>query len=104
MPLILGGLAFLGLTATDKVLLKELSDFEQLGLYSVAVSFAAAATIFQRIFSTIWAPTIYKWAAANEGLDKIYKVIRYILLVVIVLFCLAGLFYWVAQVIKSVKQ
>ena len=94
-PLILGGLAFWGLTATDKVLLKELSDFEQLGLYSVAVSFAAAATIFQSIFSTVWAPTVYKWAAADEGLDKIYKVNRYVLLVVIVLFCLAGLFSWV---------
>lgn len=99
MPLILGGLAFWGLTATDKVLLKELSDFEQLGLYSVAVSFAAAATIFQSIFSTVWAPTVYKWAAANEGLDKIYKVNRYVLLVVIVLFCLGGLFSWVVTFI-----
>lgn len=98
-PLIFGGLAFWGLTATDKVLLKELSDFEQLGLYSVAVSFAAAATIFQSIFSTVWAPTVYKWAAADEGLDKIYKVNRYVLLVVIVLFCLAGLFSWVVSFI-----
>jgi len=99
IPLIFGGLAFWGLTATDKVLLKELSDFEQLGLYSVAVSFAAAATIFQSIFSTVWAPTVYKWAAANEGLDKIYKVNRYVLLVVIILFCLAGLFSWVVTFI-----
>lgn len=91
IPLIFGGLAFWGLTATDKVLLKELSSFEELGLYSVAVSFAAAATIFQSIFSTVWAPTVYKWAATGEGLDKIYRVNRYVLLVVIVLFCLSGL-------------
>lgn len=99
MPLIFGGLAFWGLTATDKILLKELSDFEQLGLYSVAVSFAAAATIFQSIFSTVWAPTVYKWAAAGEGLDKIHKVNRYVLLVVIILFCLAGLFSWLVTFI-----
>lgn len=99
MPLIFGGLAFWGLSATDKILLKELSDFEQLGLYSVAVSFAAAAAIFQSIFSTIWAPIIYKWAAAGEGLEKIYKVNRYVLLVVIILFCLAGLFSWVVTFI-----
>lgn len=99
MPLILGGLAFWGLTATDKILLKELSDFEQLGLYSVSVSFAAAATIFQSIFSTIWAPTVYKWAAANEDLHKIHKVNRYVLLVVIVLFCLAGLLSWLVTLI-----
>lgn len=94
MPLIFGGLAFWGLTATDKILLKELSNFEQLGIYSVAVSFAAAATIFQSVFSTVWAPTVYKWAATGENLDKIYKVNRYVLLAVIVLFCLAGLFSW----------
>ncbi|WP_392344241.1 polysaccharide biosynthesis C-terminal domain-containing protein [Pseudoalteromonas prydzensis] len=99
LPLIFGGLAFWGLTATDKILLKELSDFEQLGLYSVAVSFAAAATIFQSVFSTIWAPMVYKWAAAGENFDKIYKVNRYVLLAVIVLFCLAGLFSWVVTLI-----
>lgn len=99
MPLILGGLAFWGLTATDKILLKELSNFEQLGLYSVAVSFAAAATIFQSIFSTIWAPTVYKWAVSDDSLDKIHKVNRYVLLVVIILFCLAGLFSWVVTII-----
>lgn len=98
-PLIFGGLAFWGLTATDKILLKELSSYEQLGLYSVAVSFAAAATIFQSIFSTVWAPTVYKWAAAGEGLDKIHKVNRYVLLAVIVLFSFAGLLSWVATLI-----
>lgn len=96
-PLIFGGLAFWGLTATDRIVLKELSNFEQVGLYSVAVSFAAAATIFQSIFSTIWAPTVYKWAAANEGFENIYRVNRYILLIVVSLFCLAGLFSWVVN-------
>lgn len=96
-PLIFGGLAFWGLTATDRIMLKELSNFEQVGLYSVAVSFAAAATIFQSIFSTVWAPTVYKWAAANEGFENIYKVNRYVLLIVICFFCLAGLFSWVVN-------
>ena len=99
MPLIFGGLAFWGLTATDKILLKELSGFEDLGIYSVAVSFAAAATILQSVFSTVWAPTVYKWAANNENLDKIYKVNRYVLLAVIILFCFAGLFSWVVTFI-----
>lgn len=92
IPLIFGGLAFWGLTATDKVLLKELSNFEQLGLYSVSVSFAAAASVFQSIFSIVWMPTVYKWAAAGEKLDKVYQVNHYVLLAVVVLFCLAGLF------------
>lgn len=99
VPLIFGGLAFWGLTATDKILLKWFSTFEQLGVYSVAVSFAAAATILQSVFSTVWAPTVYKWAAANEGLEKIHKVNRYVLLAVVFLFCLAGLFSWLVTLI-----
>lgn len=99
IPLIFGGLAFWGLTVTDKIFLKELSNFEQLGLYSVAVSFASAAAIFQNIFSTIWAPVVYKWASAGEGLDKIYKVNRYVLIIVILIFCLGGLFSWLVTYI-----
>lgn len=94
-PLIMGGVAFWGLTAIDKVFLKYLSGFEQLGLYSVAVSFAAAATIFQSVFSTVWAPVVYKWAANGEGLEKIEQVTRLVLLLVIILSCGAGLFSWV---------
>lgn len=99
IPLVFGGVAFWGLTATDKILLKELSNFEQLGLYSVSVSFAAAATIFQSIFSTVWAPIVYKWSAAGEGIEKIHKINRYVLLAVIILFCLAGLLSWLVTFI-----
>lgn len=99
VPLIFGSLAFWGLTATDRVLLKELSTFNELGIYSVAVSFAAAATIFQSVFSTVWIPTVYKWASTGEDLNKIDNVNRYVLLVVIVLFCLAGLFSWLVTLI-----
>ncbi|MDK1289579.1 lipopolysaccharide biosynthesis protein [Pseudoalteromonas umbrosa] len=94
-PLIFGSLAFWGLTAIDKVLLKKISGLEELGLYSVSVSFAAAAAILQNVFSTVWAPTVYKWVADGENLDKIQDVHRYILFIVIVLFCLAGLLSWI---------
>ncbi|EKO3599089.1 oligosaccharide flippase family protein [Vibrio metschnikovii] len=93
-PLILGGVAFWGLTATDKILLKELSSFDEVGLYSVSVSFAAAAAIFQSVFSTVWAPTVYKWAASGEGLENIHKVTRFVLLIVVFLFSLGALFSW----------
>lgn len=95
VPFIFSGLAFWGLTATDKILLKSLSNFEQLGLYTVAVSFAAIATIFQGIFATVWAPTVYKWAAEDSEMDQIEKVIRFVLLVIIILFCLVGFFSWI---------
>ncbi len=95
LPLILGGIAFWGLTAMDKVFLRTLVSFEELGIYSVSVSFAAAATILQSVFSTVWAPTVYKWASQGEGLDNVHKVSRYILALVVIGFSLAGLFSWI---------
>ncbi|WP_296217725.1 lipopolysaccharide biosynthesis protein [Pseudomonas sp. UBA2684] len=93
-PLIMGGAAFWGLTAMDKVFLRSLSNFEELGIYSVASSFAAAAVVFQSIFSTIWAPTVYKWAAEGINTEKIDQVTEYVLVAVVILFSLAGLFSW----------
>lgn len=95
LPLILGGLAFWGLTAVDKIFLRTLTSFEELGIYSVSVSFAAAAVILQSIFSTVWAPTVYKWASKGQGLENVHRVSRYILALVVLGFSLAGLFSWV---------
>tara|TARA_R110000772_G_scaffold154487_1_gene265523 strand:+ start:28315 stop:29730 length:1416 start_codon:yes stop_codon:yes gene_type:complete len=94
MPLIIGGAAFWGLTAMDKLFLRSLSTFSELALYSVAVSFATAAIIFQNIFSTIWAPTVYKWAISGINDEKIDLVTDYVTLAVLLLFSLAGLFSW----------
>ncbi len=94
LPLIVGGIAFWGLTSLDRVLLSRWSSYSELGVYSVSVSFAAAASIFQSVFSTVWAPTVYKWASKDEGHDKVIMISRYVLLLVIILFCVAGLFSW----------
>src|SRR5690606_9924790 len=45
--------------------------------------------------STVWAPTVYKWASKGEGLENIHKVSRYMLCLVVLLFCLAGLLSWI---------
>lgn len=95
IPLIGSGVAFWGLTAMDKVFLRSLSSFEELGIYSVAVSFAGAALVFQAIFSTVWAPVIYKWASEGVDPQKIKNVIDYVTLTVVVIWSLAGMFSWV---------
>ncbi|ENK5207038.1 oligosaccharide flippase family protein [Klebsiella aerogenes] len=95
-PLILGSLSFWGVTAMDRVFLRTLSTFDQLAVFSVAVSFANAASIIQSIFSTLWAPMVYKISNnESESIELVNKASKYILLVVVALFCLAGLFSWV---------
>lgn len=94
IPLIISGAAFWGLTAVDKLFLRGFSTFEELGIYSVTSSFAAVATIFQSIFSTVWAPIVYKWAAEKINVEEIDMVTQHVLAVVVFLFVLAGLFSW----------
>lgn len=94
IPLIGSGLAFWGLTAMDKVFLRSLSSFEALGIYAVAFSFAGAALVFQAIFSTVWAPMVYKWAAEGVEPEKIKRVIDDVTLAVMVIWSLAGMLAW----------
>lgn len=95
LPLILGGVCFWGLTAIDRFFIKELSTLNELGLYSVSVSFAAVAMILQNIFSVVWSPIIYKWAESeNEWLEKTNRVRECVLLVVLLIFIISSLFSW----------
>ena len=61
LPLAFGNLAYWGLTSIDRFVLKDISGLDELGIYSMAVSFGAVALIFQSVFSTIWAPLVFKW-------------------------------------------
>ena len=99
IPLIVSGVAFWGLTTMDKVFLRSLSSFEEVGIYSVAVSFAGAALVFQAIFSTVWAPVAYKWAAEGVDPKKIKNVMDYVTLAVVFIWSMAGMFSWVVTYI-----
>lgn len=93
-PLILSGVFFWGLTSLDKIFLRSMSSYEELALYSVSVSFAGVALIFQGIFSTVWAPLVYKWTAERVEPEKIHQVTDHVLAFAILLFALMGVFSW----------
>lgn len=94
-PLIGAGIAYWGLSATSTIALRTFSDFKELGIYSMAMSFAGVAMIFQAIFTTVWMPTVYKWVAAKENLEKIDVITGYVLAAVCFIFALTGMFSWV---------
>lgn len=95
LPLVLGGLAFWGMTSLDRIFLRNLSSFDELGLYAVCVSFAGVATILQSIFSTIWAPFVYKRHTAGENPQTIIRATDHVLAAVVFMFALTGLLSWV---------
>lgn len=99
IPLFLSGLAFWGINSLDRIMLKRYSTLEELGFFSVAMSFASVAFIFQSIFTTIWAPIAYKWLKNNVDMSRIFQISEYMTLFIILLFGLAGVLSWVVDFI-----
>lgn len=94
-PLIFGGLASWALIAMDKIFLRNMSTFSELGVYSVAASVAGVAVVFSGIFNTIWPPLVYKWVAENTVDIKIIdEISEYVLAAIYFIIVLAGLFSW----------
>ena len=102
-PLIGSGVAFWGLTAMDKFFIRGYSSFEQLGIYSVSLSFASAALVFQAVFSTVWAPIVYRWNSEGIVPENIKNVTDFATLAVIILWCLAGMFSWIITLLLPSK-
>ncbi|NOH80818.1 oligosaccharide flippase family protein [Vibrio sp. RE86] len=99
IPLIFSGIAYWGLTAIDRFFLRELSSYEELGIYSVAINFAAVALILQNVFTTVWVPIVYKWIADGVDVNKITNVSDGLLMLVVILFCVLGMFSWLISYI-----
>jgi O-antigen/teichoic acid export membrane protein len=96
-PLIFSGLAYWGLVTTSSIALRSLSTFSELGVYSVTMSFAGVATIFQSIFSVVWAPIVYKWVGEGTDLSRVDDVAQQALAMVCGIFVVCGLFSWLTD-------
>lgn len=103
LPLVISSAAFWGMISLDRVFLKHYSGFDELGLYSVINSFAGVAIVLQNIFTTIWAPTAYKWHAEGVGGAEFQKVVDRVLIVVVLVFSAAGMFSWVLAYLLPAK-
>jgi len=91
LPLALGGLIYWAFTSIDRWLLRDLAGLEELAVYSMAVSFGAAAMVFQSVFSTVWSPMVFKWVAQGGDTAKVAAVARQMTDVAAAIVCLAGL-------------
>lgn len=96
LPLVIGGLAFWGLNVMDRLFLRTMSSYSELGVYSVAMSIAAVAAILSSVFNTIWAPMVYKWESENlVDIDKIDYISEIILTIIYFIIVISGLFSWI---------
>lgn len=99
VPLIFAGLAYWALTATSALALRYLSSLSELGVYSVALSFAGAAVVVQTIFSVMWAPVVYRWVAAGTDLGRVDSVTQQALAVVTGMFVACGALSWLTDLV-----
>jgi len=96
LPLVIGGLASWALNVMDRLFLRSMSTYTELGVYSVAMSIAAVATLFSGIFNTIWAPMVFKWVSEGRvDFKKIDDISEYVLAAIYFVVVLSGLFSWI---------
>lgn len=99
LPLIGSGLAFWGISSMDKFFLRGLSGFEQLGIYSLAITLAGVALVFQALFTTIWSPIVYKWSSEGVEAEEVKKIVDYVAFAVVAIWSLVGMFSWTVKYI-----
>lgn len=94
-PILISGIASWGLNTSDRIMLKTMSSYIDLGVYSVAMSLAGVATIFAGIFNVIWAPLVYKWISEKTiDYNKIDLISEYVLASIYFVTAGIGLFSW----------
>ncbi|WP_455617999.1 lipopolysaccharide biosynthesis protein [Eisenbergiella sp.] len=79
--------------STDKLMLKALSDFNQIGIYSGASNIVNLITQVQLVFSTFWMPVAFEHFSKAPNDKKFFirinKIISYCMLVIsIIVLCL----------------
>ncbi|MCA3894942.1 lipopolysaccharide biosynthesis protein [Vibrio vulnificus] len=93
-PLIFSGAAFWGLTTIDRFFISNMSSMSELGIYSVAISFATVASILQSVFTTVWSPIVYKSIESDDATLDLTKISRYMQFIVMLVFSVSGLMSW----------
>lgn len=99
LPLTMAGLAYWGLTATSSISLRVFSSYRELGIYTIAVSAGGIVFILQNIFSTIWAPIVYRWSADGEAVARVDGMARLGAFLASGLAALVGMFSWLLSYI-----
>ena len=98
IPLVFGALAFWGLSTIDRVFIAKFNSYNELAIFSIAMSFAGAANVIQSIFSTVWVPIVYKWTSKidneKECYSKIEAVKEAVSMISFILISLSALLSW----------
>lgn len=88
LPLIPAMLMSWILASMDKVMLRSLCGYEELGLYTAAYKIVSAVSIVQSCFTLFWTPVAYRWNEENAPKEN-FAFVNTIVAVGMTLICLA---------------
>lgn len=86
-PLIFSSIIGLVLSSTDKIMLRSLCTYNDLGLYSSAFKIVSVLSIIQQCFTLVWTPIALRWFAEKKD-NKSYLVVGDTVLNVMSVVCL----------------
>ncbi|WP_427870349.1 lipopolysaccharide biosynthesis protein [Leucobacter luti] len=95
LPAMIAAFSFVAMSAIGPFSLRVYSDFHELGIYSVAVSIAAAVGVVQYSFNTVWGPAIFKANAAGRVLDVYPSALRAVCAIFAIVASGVALLSWV---------
>lgn len=78
--------------SADRITMRYLSSFSEIGIYSAAFKIASLMTIVQQSFTTFWVPTSFRWYEEGVKRDRFIKVSRYLTSIMTILFSFVVLF------------
>ena len=78
-------------TVMDRIALKVFSNFEEVGLYTVALKVASLMKIFQSSFTSFWVPTAYRWFEEKKPIYYFQKISDLVAIVFSIFFVVAML-------------
>ena len=89
------------LSGMDKVMLRAMCNYSELGMYEVAIKIVMALGIVQTCFTNFWIPVAHQWNNENVSKDNFVKVGKLIAFIMTVVFICILLFKEVIFVILS---
>lgn len=80
LPLIPASIVAWILSSMDKVMIRSICDYSELGLYTAALKIVSVLGIVQQCFATFWSPMAFRWNKENRDI-KDFELMGRILMV-----------------------
>lgn len=79
LPLLPANCLSWALSSMDQVMLRSMSSYVQLGLYSASNKIVTALSVVQSCFVTVWTPICFKWHEEKKSHDHFRKVMSLVM-------------------------